>query len=128
MGGSVLKEKSSFKIRGVLSLLNLFEDLTLCLLLKLPSKKVELCFCYYYYYYYYYYWSFFLLTLLFIFIKLLYTYIKRTCIEYCHCVWAGCSNCYLVIWDKLQKWICRINGPSLAATLDWRCTQVMSFL
>ena len=37
-------------------------------------------------------------------VKLLYIYIKPTCIEYCHCVWAGCSSCYLNIWDKLQKW------------------------
>ena len=50
MDGSVLKEKSSFKILGVLSL-------TLCLLLKLPSKKVDFFFYHYYYYYYYYYFS-----------------------------------------------------------------------
>ena len=52
MDGSVLKEKSSFKILGVLSL-------TLCLLLKLPSKKVEVYFYHYYYYYYYYYHYYF---------------------------------------------------------------------
>ena len=64
-------------------------------------------------------------------VKPLYTYIKPTCIEYCHCVWAGCSSCYLNIWDKLQKWICRTTDPLHA---DWnissllKCSQVESFL
>ena len=36
---------------------------------------------------------------------------------FCCYVWADYSSCYLDIWDKLQKWICRNIGPSLAATL-----------
>ena len=36
---------------------------------------------------------------------------------YCH-VWAGAPSCYLELLDKLQKWICRIVGPSLAASLE----------
>ena len=35
--------------------------------------------------------------------------------EYCCHVLAGATNCYLELLDKLQKWICRITGPSLAA-------------
>ena len=35
--------------------------------------------------------------------------------EYCCHVWAGATNCYLELLDKLQKWIYRITGPSLAA-------------
>ena len=33
-------------------------------------------------------------------------------------VWAGTSSCYLEMYDKLQKWICRTFGPSLAAFLE----------
>ena len=36
--------------------------------------------------------------------------------EYCCHVWA--PNCYLDMLDKLQKWICRAVGPSLAASLE----------
>ena len=42
----------------------------------------------------------------------------RPCMEYCCHVWAGASSCYLDLLDKLQKRICRIVGPSLAATLE----------
>ena len=31
---------------------------------------------------------------------------------------AGASSCYLDLLDKLQKWICRIVGPSLVASLQ----------
>ena len=39
------------------------------------------------------------------------------CMEYCCHVWAGGPTCYLELLDKLQKWICRTVGPSLATTL-----------
>ena len=39
-------------------------------------------------------------------------------IEYCCDVWAGAPSCYLELLDKLQKWICRTVGPSLAASLE----------
>ena len=42
----------------------------------------------------------------------------RPCIEYCCHVWAGAPSCYLELLDKLQKWICRIVGPSLVASLE----------
>ena len=42
----------------------------------------------------------------------------RPCIEYCCRVWAGAPSCYLNLLDKLQKWICRIVGASLAAFLE----------
>ena len=42
----------------------------------------------------------------------------RPCMEYfCH-VWAGAPSCYLELLGKLQKRICRIVGPSLAASLE----------
>ena len=40
------------------------------------------------------------------------------CMEYCCHVWAGAPTCYLELLDKLQNWICRIVGPSLAASLE----------
>ena len=38
--------------------------------------------------------------------------------EYCFHVWAGAPSCYLELFGKLQKWICRIIGPLLAASLE----------
>ena len=40
------------------------------------------------------------------------------CMEYCFHVWAGASSCYLEFLDKLQKRICRTVGTSLAASLE----------
>ena len=40
------------------------------------------------------------------------------CMEYCCHIWAGAPSCYLKSLDKLQKWICRIVGPSLSASLQ----------
>ena len=48
----------------------------------------------------------------------LYKAALRTCIECCCYVRAGYSSYYLDIWSKLQKWICRTIGPSIAATLE----------
>ena len=51
------------------------------------------------------------------------------CMEYCCHVWAGAPSCYLELLDKLQKWICRIVGPSLAASLKpLACRQNMASL
>ena len=38
-------------------------------------------------------------------------------VYFCH-VWAGARSCYLELLDKVQKEICRIVGPSLAAFLE----------
>ena len=42
----------------------------------------------------------------------------QPCMEYCCHVWAGAPSCYLKLFDKLQKRICRTVGPSLAASLE----------
>ena len=42
----------------------------------------------------------------------------RPCIEYCSHVWAGATNCYLELLDKLQRQICRTIGPSLGASFE----------
>ena len=40
------------------------------------------------------------------------------CMEYCCHVWSGAPSCYLELFEKLQKRICRIVAPSLAASLE----------
>ena len=42
----------------------------------------------------------------------------QPCMEYCCHIWAGAPCCYLEWLDKLQKWIYRAVGPSLAASLE----------
>ena len=42
----------------------------------------------------------------------------RPCMECCSHVWVGAPSCYLELLDKLQKRICRIVGPSPAASLE----------
>ena len=42
----------------------------------------------------------------------------RPCMEYCCHVWACAPSCYLELLDKLQKWICRTVGPSFPASLE----------
>ena len=48
----------------------------------------------------------------------LYTSTIRPYMEYCCHVLAGSPSSYLDLLDKLQKRICRIVGPSLAASLE----------
>ena len=48
----------------------------------------------------------------------LYNSTIHPCMEYCCHVWAGAPSCHLKLLDKLQKWICRIVGPLLAASLE----------
>ena len=48
----------------------------------------------------------------------LYKSTMQPCMEYCCCVWAGAPNCYFELFDKLQKQLCRTDGPSLAASLE----------
>ena len=48
----------------------------------------------------------------------LYNSTIHPCMEYCCHVYPGAPSCYLQLLDKLQKWICRTVGPSLAASLE----------
>ena len=41
-----------------------------------------------------------------------------SCMQYCCHVWADTPGCYLELLDRLQKWICRTVGPSLAVSLE----------
>ena len=38
--------------------------------------------------------------------------------EFSYFVWTGAPSCYLELLDKLQKRICRVVGPALAASLE----------
>ena len=48
----------------------------------------------------------------------LYNSTIQPCMEYCCHACAGAPSCYLELLDKLQKWIFRIVGPSLAVSLE----------
>ena len=96
MDGSVPEEKSSCKMLGLTFSSKLDGDsLTLSLLQKLSMKflspEVALC---------------------------LYKSTIRPCMEYCCHIWAGAPSCCLELLDKLQKGICKIVGPSLAASFE----------
>ena len=40
------------------------------------------------------------------------------CMECCCHAWANAPSCFLGLLDKLQKWICRTVGTSLATSLE----------
>ena len=105
MGGSILDEKSSFKMLG-LALSSKFDwGSYIISIAKTASKKIGAL----------------IRSMKFLSPEVaLYPYKSpiRPCMEYCCHVWAGAPSCYLDLLDKLQKWICRIVGPSLAASLE----------
>ena len=105
MGGSILEEKSFFKILGLTFSSKLDWGSYIISIAKTASKKIGA---------------------LIRFMKFLspevalylYKSTIRPCMEYCCHVWAGAPSCYLDLLDKLQKRICRIIGPSPAASLE----------
>ena len=104
MGGSVLEEKSSFKMLGLNFSSKLDWGSYIISIAKTASKKIGAL----------------IRSMKFLSPEVaLYLY-KSTiclCMEYCCHVWAGAPSCYLELLDKLQKWICRTVGTSLAASL-----------
>ena len=42
---------------------------------------------------------------------------KLSCMKYCCRVWVDVPNCYLYMWNRLQKRV-RRTGPALAASLE----------
>ena len=86
--GLFLRKNHLLKYWGWLSLLNWIGALTLSLL-KLLSPEVALY---------------------------LYKSTILPCMEYCCHIWPGAPNCYMELLYKLQKWICRTVGCSLAAS------------
>ena len=111
MDGSVLEEKSSFKMLGLTFSSKLDWGPCIVSVAKTASKKIGALIRY----------------MKFLSPEVaLYLYkstIWRRMKSCCH-VWAGAPSCYLKLLDKLQKWICRTVGPSLAASFEplahWR--------
>ena len=105
MGGSNLEEKSSFKMLGLTFSSKFDWGSYIISIAKIASKKIG--------------GSIRSMKFLSPEVALyLYKSTIRPCMEYyCH-VWAGAPSCYLDLLDKLQKRICRIVGPSLAASLE----------
>ena len=106
MDGSVLDEKTSFKMLGLTFSFKLDWGSYIVSIAKTASKKIGA---------------------LIRFMKFLssevalylYKSTIRPCMEYCCChVLAGAPSCYLELLDKLQKRICRTVGPSFAACLE----------
>ena len=98
MGGSILEEKSSFKTK-------LDWGSYIISIAKTASKKIGAL----------------IRSMKFLSPEValyLYKSTIRPCMEYCCHIWAGASSCYLDLLEKLQKRICRIVGPSLAASLE----------
>ena len=100
MDGSVLEEKSSFKMLGLTFSSKLDWGSCIISIAKTASKKIGAL----------------IRSMKFLFPEVamyLYKSTIRPCMEYsCH-VWTGAPSCYLELLDKLQKQICRILGPSL---------------
>ena len=105
MDGSVLEEKSSFKMLRLTFSSKLDWGSYIISIAKTASKKIGAL----------------IRSMKFLFPEFalyLYKSTTRPCMEYsCH-VWAGASSCYLELLDKLQKRICRTVGLSLAASLE----------
>ena len=105
MDGSVLEEKSSFKILDLTFSSKLDWGFYIISIAKTASKKIGAV----------------IRSMKFLSPEVaLYLY-KSTicpCMEYCCHVWAGAPSCYLELLDKLQKRICRTVGPSLAASIE----------
>ena len=105
MDGSVLVEKSSFKMLGLTFCSKLDWGSCILSIAKIASKKIGA---------------------LIRFMKFLSPEValhlyKSTicpCMEHCCHIWVGAPSCYLELSDKLQKQICRSVGPSLAASLE----------
>ena len=104
MDGSVLDEKSSFKVLGLTSS-KLDWGSHIISTAKTASKKIGAL----------------IHSMKFLSPEVaLYLY-KSTicpCMKYCCHIWAGAPSCYFELLDKLQKRICRTVRPSLAASLE----------
>ena len=105
MGGSILEEKSSFKMLGLTFSSKLYWGSYIISIDKTASKKIGPL----------------IRSMKFVSPEValhLYKSTIQPCMEYyCH-VWAGARSSYLDLLDKLQKQICRIVCPSLAASLE----------
>ena len=105
MDGSVLEERSSFKMVGLTFSSKLDWGSYIVSIAKTASKKIGVL----------------ILSMKFLSPEValyLYKSTIRPCMEYCCHVWTGAPSCYLELLDKLQKQIFRTVGPALAACLE----------
>ena len=105
MDGSVLDEKSSFKMLRLTFSSNLHWGSYIISIAKTAPKKFGALIC----------------SVKFLFPEVaLYPYKSTICsfVEYRCQVWAGAPSCYLELLDKLQKRICGSIGPLLAVSLE----------
>ena len=105
MDGSVLEEKSSFKMLGFTFSSKLVWSSYIISIAKAVSKKIVVLIC----------------SMKFSSPEValyLYKSTIRPCMEYCCHVWASAPSWSLELLEKLQKQICRPIGPSLAASLE----------
>ena len=99
MHGSVLEEKSSFKMLGLTFSSKLDWGSYIISIAKTTSKKIGAL----------------IFSMKFLSPEVTLYLHKSTihqCMKYCCRVWAGAPSCYLELSDKLQKRICRTAGPS----------------
>ena len=105
MDGSVLEEKSSFKMPGLTFSSNLDWGCYIISIVKTAPKKI---------------WAL-IRSMKFLSPEVaLYFYKSALCpwIQNCCHVWAGASSCHLEILSKLQMQICRTVDPSIAASVE----------
>ena len=98
MDGSVLEEKLSFKMLGLIFSSKLDWDSYIITIAKTASKKIGAL----------------IHSMKFLSPKGAFYLYKSTiqpCIEYCCHVWPCTPSCYFELLDKLQQWICRTIGP-----------------
>ena len=108
MGGSVLEEKSSFKMLGLTFSSKLDWGSYIVSIAKTASKKIGTLIRS----------MKFLSPEVALYLYKYDLYMIRPCMEYCCHVWVGAPSCYLELLDKLQKRICRTVGPSLVVSLE----------
>ena len=97
MDGSLLEEKSSFKMLGLTFSSKLDWDSYILSIAKTASTKIGAL----------------IRSIKFLSPEVVLYVCKSTC----H-VWAGASSCYLELLDKLQKRICKTISPSLAFPVE----------
>ena len=105
MNGSILEEKSSFKMLGLTFSSKLDWGCYIISIAETASKKIGAL----------------IRSMKFLSPEVApYLYKFTICphMVYCCHVWAGAPSCYLELLDKLQKRICRTGGPSAAASLE----------
>ena len=106
MNGSVLEDKSSFKMLGLLTFSSKLDwGSYIILIAKIASREIGAL----------------IRSMRFLSPEIALYLCKSTirpCMEYCCHIWASYPSSYLELLDKLQKRMCRTVGPSLAASLE----------